>query len=145
MISQKPFPLSAVDQLALVYYLLLQDRVDEALREFSALDQVEARAVAPVQYDYMSAYLDFYTGHQEKYAKAREIAARYVHFSNIKWRHLFDDVRSQLEELGEEGAAPETPGIEEKLIEERRAAAHRRGIDAVPQVSVSAEGRKLLI
>ena len=145
VISQKPFPLSAVDQLALVYYLLLQDRVDEALRQFSALDQAEARSVAPVQYDYMSAYLDFYTGHQEKYAKAREIAARYVHFSNIKWRHLFDDVRSQLEELGEEGAAPETPGIEEKLIEERRAAAHRRGIEAVPQLSVSAEGRKLLI
>ena len=70
-IAQKPFPLSSYDRLNLVYYLLLQDRVDEALDQFKMVDAEQATREAEVQYDYMRAFLDFYTGASNNYAIAR--------------------------------------------------------------------------
>ena len=49
-----------------------------------------------MQYDYMCAYLDFYTGQGDNYAVARSIVSRYEKYPAISWRLLFDDVRTQL-------------------------------------------------
>lgn len=81
-------------KLQLVYYLQLQDRVDEAIRVFNSIDlsniqesqEGEIDATCQMAYDYMAAYLDFYsTGNDygeavpmsQKFKKAREVVAKY--------------------------------------------------------------------
>ena len=86
--------MSDSDRMELAYYLLLQNRVGEALAAFDAVqpDGVEMA----LQYDYMSAYMDFYrgdTGH------AREVATRYVDHPVDRWRERFQGVIAQLDEI----------------------------------------------
>jgi hypothetical protein len=90
--------LGADDWLEVTYYLLLQDRVEEALAAFSRVPRhaVEAR----MQHDYAAAYLDFYTS---EHALARGLAEPYRDYSVPHWRDRFLDVLSQLDEAG--GAA----------------------------------------
>jgi len=48
------------DLLAGCYYMLLQDRVTEAVKIFQSIPEEAGRAVAPMSYDYMKAYIAFY-------------------------------------------------------------------------------------
>ena len=85
--------LSSKDWLAVTYYFLLQDRVDEAL---AAFDRVEPDAVeAKVQYDYLSAYLCFFTGDVQK---ARRVASKHEEHVAAHWRTRFREVLAQLDE-----------------------------------------------
>src|SRR5207244_944732 len=61
------------DKLAVTYYLLLQDRIEESLSTFSQVqsDQVATR----LQYDYCAAYLELFSEEPER---ARAIATRYA-------------------------------------------------------------------
>lgn len=81
------------DLTATVYYLLLQDRVSRAISLFERIDgdKLETR----IQYDYLQAYLDFYT---EKFDSARSIAEKYADYPVPKWRKLFRHVTGQLAE-----------------------------------------------
>ncbi len=145
LLAEKPLPLETTDRLNLVYYLLLQDRVDQALHQFELVDPASAARKAPLQFDYMRAYLDFYTGSSSNYATAREVVSRYVSYPVIGWRLLFDDVRTQLRELDGEDASAAAPTSEEEHVDERRAVAHRRAIDQSPQLAATLEARNLLI
>nr|HMQ23222.1 hypothetical protein [Planctomycetota bacterium] len=89
--------LEAVDWLSATYYLLLQDRVEEALAAFAKVDP--DATPARVQYDYMRAYLDFY---REEHADARRIALAYAEHPVERWRLRFKEVLAQLDEA--EGA-----------------------------------------
>lgn len=81
------------DWLAITYYLVLQDRVDEALATFA---KVRAEKVATrMQYDYCAAYLDFFTA---DLAAARAIATKYVDHPVDRWRNTFTAVIAQLDE-----------------------------------------------
>ena len=81
------------DWLAVTYYLLLQDRVEEALEAFA---KVDADAVeTAVQYDYLSAYLCFFTG---DVATARRLATRRAEHPATHWRARFREVLAQLDE-----------------------------------------------
>ncbi|OWK38436.1 hypothetical protein FRUB_07556 [Fimbriiglobus ruber] len=90
--------LDDADELAVVYYLLLQDRVEETLATFARVnpDKVATR----VQYDYCAAYLDLYTGEP---LKAREIALRYANHPVDRWRNTFGALSAQLDEIEEKG------------------------------------------
>lgn len=82
------------DLLGLTYYLLLQDRVEEAIafhRRVSA-DKLTEK----LQYDYLGAYLAFYQGDLKK---ARELTTRYAAHPVDKWRNLFATASSQLDEI----------------------------------------------
>jgi len=84
--------------LLLCYYLLLQERIEEALIMFSrisktALDDGEAA----IQRDYLSAYLDIYTG-GPNFKLAREISEKYLEYPIISWRNLFVNLSNQLAE-----------------------------------------------
>ncbi len=82
------------DRLSVTYYLLLQDRVDEALAFFDALDP---RALAPqLQVDYLKVYADFAREHPEK---ARETAARHKDHPVDRWRNLFRNALAQIDEI----------------------------------------------
>jgi hypothetical protein len=74
--------LSESDLLSISYYLLLQDRVDEALKHFGQItkssdDVTKHASEFQIQYDYMAAYFDLYS---ENPVKAPVIAAKYVNY-----------------------------------------------------------------
>ncbi len=90
------------DRMELAYYLLLQNRVGEALAAFDAVQPEDVEMA--LQYDYMSAYMDFYRGDT---AHAREVASRHVDHPVDRWRERFQAVIAQLDEIesGELGDA----------------------------------------
>jgi len=77
--------------LTLSYYLLLQDRVQEAAKVFARVQKSEQPGFPQLQYDYMACYLDMYTGYPN-FAIARELSAKHKDHSVITWRKLFKEV-----------------------------------------------------
>ncbi len=92
--------LDASDLLGVTYYLLLQDRVDEA-RSFFALLRPD-RLASRLQYDYLSAYLGFSTG---DLVTSRSIAEKHGKHPVERWRKLFQEVLRQVEEIESKPAA----------------------------------------
>jgi hypothetical protein len=85
--------LRSEDWLAMTYYLLLQDRVDEAL---SASARVNAdRLGTKLQLDYLRAYLAFFGDDPET---ARALAAQHADHPVARWRGRFREVLAQLDE-----------------------------------------------
>jgi hypothetical protein len=83
------------------YYLLLQDRIDEALASFQKVDA--AVLATRLQYDYMRCYLDFFT---DDHRLARSIAEPYRDHPVQRWQQMFRDVLNQLDEAeGKKNAA----------------------------------------
>lgn len=82
------------DHLAVTYYLLLQDRVEEALAAFAKVDATKINE--KLQYDYLRAVLACY---QEDAATARKIATARIKESVDKWREKFAEVLAQLDEI----------------------------------------------
>jgi transcription termination factor NusB len=88
------------DKLAVAYYLLLQDRIDEAQATFN---QVNPEAVATkVQYDYCAAHLQLYS---DEPLKARPIASRHANHPVDRWRNAFAALKNQLDEIEGNGGA----------------------------------------
>jgi len=82
------------DRMVTVIYLLLQDRVEEALKR---MDAIQARALhTDIQYDYLRAYMAFY---REDPKGARKVAAQYKDYPAKRWRDLFGDVLAQVDEI----------------------------------------------
>jgi hypothetical protein len=81
------------DLLDVVYYLLLQDRVEEAIATFGKVnaDKIATR----LQYDYCSAYLNFFG---DDHKQARAIAAKYVDHPVDRWKQTFAAITAQLDE-----------------------------------------------
>lgn len=82
-----------VQRLELCYYLLLQNRIEEALDWFG---QVEQQSLATqLQYDYFDAYLDFYRG---EYQHAAEVARRYAEYPVPRWADMFAQIVQQVDQ-----------------------------------------------
>lgn len=98
VLSQKAV-LTDADELAVAYYLTLQDRVAEALDWHARVD----RAAVPeqLQCDYLDVYLAFYRGDVET---ARRIAAKHAGNPADRWRAKFAQALAQLDEI-EKGVA----------------------------------------
>jgi hypothetical protein len=87
------------DRLAEVYYLLLQDRVEQAT---TAFEQVHVDKIATrMQYDYCAAYLDLFNDEPQR---AKAIAAKYANYPVDRWRNTFAAMLGQLNEI--ENKAP---------------------------------------
>ncbi len=85
--------LDSTDWMTVTYYLLLQDRIGEALATFA---RVQSDALPmQVQYDYMHAYLDFFSN---DHALARGIAEKHREHPVERWRLRFNEVLNQLDE-----------------------------------------------
>ncbi len=87
------------DHLAVTYYLLLQDRVDEAVASFRKVHR--DRVATQIQYDYCAAYLALC---EEKPEVARSIAFRYAGHPVDRWRKAFAEVINHTNEAAEKGA-----------------------------------------
>jgi len=98
ILAHKP-ALDAIDEMSVVYHLFLQDRVDEALARFHS---VKADALpVKLQHDYFRCYAAFYEGNL---ADARGIAMQHANDPVTRWRELFAEVTSQLDEIEGRGA-----------------------------------------
>ena len=93
ILAHKP-TLDAIDNMSVTYYLFLQDRVEEALGRFHSVDP--KALPTRLQHDYFRCYAGFY---ESNLAEARGIAAQYSDYPVTRWRLLFADVTSQLDEI----------------------------------------------
>lgn len=102
VLSYRP-TLTDEDFMEITYYLLLQDRVDEALATFAKVkrDRLETQ----LQYDYMQAYLAFSQGQP---SAACRLAARYADYPVDRWRGVFAEISNQCDEI--EGRISHSPG-----------------------------------
>ena len=90
--------LDDTDCMAVAYYLLLQDRLEEGMAFFA---RVEPNKISTrIQYDYLKAYLDFYSNDHKL---ARGIAAAYKEYPVDRWRNVFAEISSQLDEVEGKG------------------------------------------
>jgi hypothetical protein len=87
--------LSDAEKLAVIYYLLLQDRIEESLDLFSQVDS--AKLVEKLQFDYFAAYLKMSLGSPEE---AKQIAAKYNEYPVDRWRKAFAAIVQQVDEVG---------------------------------------------
>ncbi|KAK2957290.1 putative Actin-binding protein [Blattamonas nauphoetae] len=106
--ATKPL-LCSDDKLIMSYYLILQDRLDEARvmfnqipRSFGKEGRVDEEMA--IQYAYMSGYLDFSTpwtdysdDPSQHLAEARRVVAEFEHVKMRRWRDMFDELKRQLE------------------------------------------------
>ncbi len=87
------------DLMAVTYYMLLQDRVEEGLGFFARVDA--KKLPTALQYDYFTAYTAFY---RQDLKAAGEAAAKYKDYPVDRWQKLFADVQNQIAEAAS-GAA----------------------------------------
>jgi hypothetical protein len=88
-----------MSRLVTVDYLLLQDRVEEAIAQFHLIDATHLDT--RLQYDYFQAYLAM---SQSDTSTAREIAERYASYPVDRWRNMFTLVRNHLDEIEGKGS-----------------------------------------
>jgi hypothetical protein len=104
VLSYRP-KLNDEDFMESAYYLLLQDRVEEALTVFSKVKR--ERLATQMQYDYMQAYLAFSQGQP---SVACGLAKRYQDYPLDRWRGIFAEVSNQCDEI--EGRVPRALGAQ---------------------------------
>jgi hypothetical protein len=121
------------DLIAAAGYLLLQDRVDEALQIWG---KVKAEGLgAKVQRDYFETYLAFSGG---DVGKARAVASRYAKYPVERWRNLFATALAQLDEAEGKGAA----GVVDR---ESRDQAQEKLAATEPTFDLKVEGGKVTV
>ncbi len=86
--------LTDMDQLELCYYLLLQDRVEEATSAFTSVHP--EKIATRMQYDHCAAYLDMFNDEPKK---VRAIIAPYINHPVEHWRNAFTAIANQLDEF----------------------------------------------
>jgi len=118
------------DRLALVYYLLVQDRIGEALEHFARVPRDATRS--QLQHDYLGAYLAVSRGAP---AEARALAEPYQEHPVRRWRDRFRSVLAMVDELTT-GRVAEAGGPE-------RTARQTELASQEPSFSLQVEGSKL--
>jgi hypothetical protein len=80
--------------MGVLYYMLLQDRIEEAQDVFQKInpDRLSTR----LQYDYCAAWLDLFNDEPKL---ARQIADKYANYPVDRWRNLFASVGQTLDEI----------------------------------------------
>ncbi len=84
-------------RLGLTYYLIADNRVDEAIDQFAKIPRAELEKIdeAVLQYDYFDAYLAMRRGAPDA---ASAIAQRYVGYPVLRWRAWFEEIQRQIAE-----------------------------------------------
>lgn len=92
------------EQLAVTYYLFLQDRIEEAMATFAKVNR--DNITEKMQYDYCAAYVKFFSDEPEA---ARQIAEKYADHPVDRWRNTFAVITAQLDEASGKNAAAIDP------------------------------------
>ncbi len=80
-------------RMQVCYYMLLQNRIDEALTWFETVNQQALET--NLQYDYFDAYLNLFRG---QYDQAARIAGKYAQYPVPRWHELFAQVATQVQQ-----------------------------------------------
>ncbi|WP_397384757.1 autotransporter-associated beta strand repeat-containing protein, partial [Prosthecobacter sp.] len=123
ILAHKP-QLDAMDNLSVAYFLILQDRVEEALARFKTVDAT--KLPTKIQHDYFQCYAAFYEG---DLASARGLAAKYADHPVPRWKLLFADVSTQLEEIEGKTAKTEKGDKPDREKQQAELAATEPGFD----------------
>ncbi len=123
ILAHKP-QLDAMDNLSVAYFLFLQDRVEEALARFKAIDA--AKLPTKIQHDYFQCYAAFYEG---DLAAARGLVAKYADHPVPRWKLLFADVATQLDEIEGKSAKAEKGDKPDREKQQAELAATEPGFD----------------
>ena len=121
VLSYRP-KLDDADLMTVTYYLLLQDRVDDALRFFKRIEPGEVATA--LQYDYLKAYVSFA---MEDTKAARAIVEKHKDHPVDRWRNKFRDALSQLDEI--EGRGPKVQDEEDRTQAQTKLAATEPNFD----------------
>lgn len=134
--------LTEEDKMTLAVYMLLQDRIAEAMHWYQAIDP--AKTDMTIQYDYLTAYLAMYRGTPDK---AKAIANKYRDYPVKRWQDLFQTVLAQCAEIAGDGiAGDEIAGTKAALVdEEDRSQTQTLLADASPHLQVELEGGVLQV
>lgn len=131
-------------RLQLTYYLILQDRIEEANNIFKQIDYKELleKEEFVIQYDYITAYLDISTGFPE-FTKAKQICGKYKNFPLLYWREYFEEIEDQLiQYLGQETEAD----IDKIVNENRKAKLESEKVNKeTPSINFKTNDSKLVI
>jgi hypothetical protein len=121
ILSYRAKPLSR-QRLSVIYYLIAQNRIEEAIEHFARVSRVELResSEGSIQYDYFDAYLGMRTG---SFERSNEIASRYLDYPVPRWREWFvlihDQVRARDARIQSDVATKDT-GVERPLDPSQR-------------------------
>jgi hypothetical protein len=124
--------LDDADLLGVVYYLLLQDRIEEANDAFARINS--ERIATRMQYDYCAAYLVLF---KDEPKKARAIATPYLFHPVDRWRNAFTAVIAQIDEI--EGKSGKVVDGEDRNQKQGELAATEPGFE----VTVNTQGVNL--
>ena len=86
--------LDSDNRLVVTYYLLLQDRIDEAMKQFAKVE--DKNVVRTMPYAYCDAYLDLY---REKPDDALAKAKKWTDYPVDRWRTRFESIVAMVEEI----------------------------------------------
>ena len=138
------------EKLRLIYYLILQDRMEEAMNLFSEINKEEIddnqNKNYMIQYNYIYAYLDFCFGYPE-FKIAKSICTKYKNFPLIHWRDKFEEIEDQLLEYeGKEKVSMDTISSENDEKSNKKALSKELR-EKEPKLSFSIDNKsgKLLI
>ncbi|XZE53298.1 hypothetical protein SH139x_005033 [Planctomycetaceae bacterium SH139] len=138
--------------LALCHYLLLQNRIEEAISRFATIEREQIEMA--VQYDYMAAYLALHQGNVEQ---AGKLAAAHAEHPVPRWRTRFQQVQDQLSQrrdllsgaqLVNQNETPSAAGVREDAADLALLDREQRQADSAataPDVRVRVEGDSLVI
>ena len=120
------------DVMSVTYYLMLQDRIEEALAFLAKVrpDAVDTR----LQYDYLACCAAFYTEEPEK---AAAIAGTYASYPVDRWRNRFANVAAQAREI----ASATTTVIDDTSREQ----AHDQLAQTEPDFEFTVEAKQITI
>ena len=116
--------LDSRDRIASTYYMILQDRITDALNQYGKIGG-DVPLETKVQKDYFDAYLAF---SQEEPDRAAKIASRYEDYPVDRWRKRFENVLNQVAEIRGEAA-----GVSDK---EDRTQSQTRLADTAPSLDI---------
>ena len=94
--------INARNLLRLTYYLILQERIDEAFKVFKKIEPKDVigseHKSEKIQYDYINAYIDFCLGYP-KFEIATKVCLKYKNFPLLNWREKFEEIENELFEF----------------------------------------------
>lgn len=95
IVSTQPV-VNPTQKLEIVYYMILQNRIAEAIAWFDSISKEEVHT--RLQYDYFDAYLSLC---QREYTRAAEIARGYLEYPEPRWQGQFAEIVSQVKQRQE--------------------------------------------
>lgn len=98
-------PTSLRSRIVFIYYLILQDRIDEAHTVLSQIDEASRQAYQ-LQFDYIESFIDMYKGYPS-FTKARKISEKYLEYPVPTWQKIFREIANTLKEYDSEEVVEE--------------------------------------